>query len=177
MMSEEWKPIVGYEGLYEVSSLGQIRRLALARKRGKKFRTPRIVKPGLSRPGGYYAVQLYETGGSVRQQLIHRLVLYAFVGPPPDGYQGAHLNGNTTDNRVENLIWASPKENCSHRVIHGTALKGETAVSAKLTTEQVKQIRQLYVEGLSSMELGKRFGVTFSSICRIIRRETWKHVA
>ena len=79
----------------------------------------------LSRTHGYCCVTLL---GRPRYQ-VHRLVLAAFVGPCPVGYQCAHLNNVRDDNRVENLAWVTPKENISHKWLHGTMPAGDKSWS------------------------------------------------
>lgn len=103
---EEWRPIPGFVGLYEASSLGRIR-------------SPRrILKQRLNNKG-YPVVELSKDGRS-RESLVHRLVLKAFCGNPPTGGECRHLNGIPTDNQIENLAWGSHSQNSVDQVTHGT---------------------------------------------------------
>ena len=78
-----------------------------------------VLSPSIRR-GGYRVVNLYE-GGKVRSRPIHQLVLEAFVGPRPEGMTHTrHLNGISSDNRVENLAWGTPLRNALDRYDHGT---------------------------------------------------------
>lgn len=96
-MSEEiWKPVLGFEGKYEVSSRGRVRSL---------FGVPHLLKL-YKIPYGYMEARL--TGHHKR---VHRLVLEAFVGPCPKGYQCDHINAVRDDNRLENLRWVTGREN------------------------------------------------------------------
>ena len=104
-----WLPVVGFEGLYEVSSNGRVASL-LGRNR-------RILRAGDSR--GYRLVIL-RRGGMSHTRLVHRLVLEAFVGPRPEGMVARHLNGDPGDNRLENLAWGTQSENNYDKVRHGT---------------------------------------------------------
>lgn len=120
-MSEQWKPVVGYEGAYEVSDLGNIRSLPHAR-RGRNSsvrRFPARALRGWVNGNGYRAVTLVADGKD-HTALIHRLVLEAFVGPCPDGMEALHGNGNRTDARLSNLRWGTRPENRLDAVRHGT---------------------------------------------------------
>src|SRR5580765_579104 len=124
---EHWKPVLGYEGVYEVSNLGRVR--SLPRPRPQPGFTPgRVLKPlrGDSPKGpnrrrtNHHFVSLSMNGKIVRRS-IHRLVLEAFVGPCPKGQQGRHLNGNPSDNRwPQNIRWGTPLEDASDKYRHGT---------------------------------------------------------
>lgn len=126
--TEEWRPIVGYDGLYEVSSHGRVRSV------DRWVETPnrwggitRYHKPGRvlaqkrkkQRLHAYAVVNL-SSGGVVGTSAVHRLVLEAFVGPCPDGMETRHRDGNLFDNRLSNLKWGTPSENARDRVTHGT---------------------------------------------------------
>lgn len=106
---EEWRPVVGYEDYYDISSYGRIR-------------SKRPAKAGILRPvtfGGGKHIGLSKDGKR-RCKLIHVLVLEAFVGPKPDGKECAHFDGNNRNNRLGNLRWATPKENSDDKTRHGT---------------------------------------------------------
>ena len=173
-MSEEiWKDVIGYEGLYQVSSLGRVMRLA-----GGQGATPgRILKPGRVSKG-YLMVSLYRDGKRT-DRYIHRLVAKAFLGDAPPGCEVNHRNGNKTDNRVENLEWVTHAENLNHA--HDTLGKeiprGEAHGNARLIRQQVIEIRKLAATGeLSQRELGEMFGVSKRLIWAIVHRKAWQHV-
>jgi len=98
-MKETWKPIIGYEGLYQVSDLGKVRSL--------KFGKERILKPGMS--AGYLAVGLCNNGQKTRK--VHQLVAEAFIGPRPDGYETCHKDDVKTNNVLTNLYYGTKSEN------------------------------------------------------------------
>jgi len=101
---EEWRPIVGYEGLYEVSSLGRV-----CSMHGRKAQQRYIMKQKLTRYG-YCEVSLSKDGNK-RSILVHILVARAFIPNPENKDQIDHINAIRTDNRVENLRWATSHEN------------------------------------------------------------------
>ena len=120
-MNEEWRPVVGWEDLYEVSDQGRVRSSdrTVHCKNGRTRRYKgRLLKPQKS-GGGYLQVALCR-GDKPRRSYIHRLVLAAFAGPCPDGMETRHLNGNPADNRLANLQYGTRSENNLDRVKHGT---------------------------------------------------------
>lgn len=112
---EIWKPVSGYEGLYEVSNTGFVRRASASRRAP----SGRMVK---SRPnaGGYLRVCLYRAGAQ-KDHFVHHLVLEAFVGSRPEGMEGCHSpDRNPANNDATNLRWDTKSENQYDRVRHGT---------------------------------------------------------
>lgn len=123
MTIEEWRPVPGLEGRYDVSNMGRVRSLTSTVQcpgdgsRGPYSRTiPGRILAQHGTP--YLGVSLPRSlrGSSSR---THKLVLEAFVGPLPKGMVTRHLNGNHTDNRLENLAYGTPRENGLDTVRHG----------------------------------------------------------
>lgn len=116
-MTERWKPVVGYEGIYEVSSSGLVRSLprldSIGRRVGGRMLTI------LPHPSGHRQVKLSRDGRTVQGKL-HRVVLEAFAGPAPLGCEVLHIDGNPADNSIGNLRWGTRSENMLDRVRHGT---------------------------------------------------------
>jgi len=113
------------------------------------------------------------------QCTVHRLVAFAFLGPPPTSdHEINHIDGDRTNNRVTNLEWVTRQENAVHaHQILGKGI-GETHPLARLTQEDVGQIRRLYAAGHHSLtELAAAFGVDQVHISRIVRHEAWTHVS
>ena len=101
---EVWKDVVGYEGLYRISSHGTVCRLY---KNGKvNFMTPRILN-------GYWRVKLCN-GNTQKEYFLHRLIAQAFIPNPENKPEINHINGIKTDNRIENLEWVTRSENAIH---------------------------------------------------------------
>lgn len=163
-MPERWAVHPRFQN-HEISDEGRVRR----RTRGQGTWPGRILKP---RPrGGYLRVVLDD-----EQVDVHRLVLETFVESRPEGCETRHANGQTTDNRLTNLSWGTPKQNASDRDRHGTTPIGSRNGIAKLEEEQVVQIRLLHASGISQRALARRFGVQSSTMAYIVNRRTWKHV-
>ena len=112
---EGWAPVIGFEGLYEVSRDGRVRRVGQAartgRGRGGGARLGRVLRGGFS--GDYRSVQLWREGKQ-HSRLVHVLVAEAFIGPCPDGEEVNHKDGAKTNCAVENLEYLTHSENMRH---------------------------------------------------------------
>ncbi len=165
MTIEEWRPVVGYEGLYEVSDLGRIKSINnRLRKLG-----PKILKGSINH--GYRHVALCKNG-TVKTPGVHSLVLQAFVGPrdatKAEGCR--HLDGNPLNNVLSNLRWGNHAENYLDSLHHGTAGK------CLLTKDDVLRIREAKLFGATTNDLVQVWGVSKSAINRIISRNTWHYI-
>ena len=114
-MEEIWKPVVGYEGLYQVSSEGRVKSLERKVPKGYGERTvkERILKLRIGRDG-YLKIGLYGSTGKQKWFQVHRLVGEAFIQNPDEKPQINHINEIKTDNRACNLEWCTCKENINH---------------------------------------------------------------
>lgn len=123
---------------------------------------------------GYPAVSLYCNGKSVTRP-VHQLVCEAFHGPQPfPEAQVRHLDGDPTNNWMENLAWGTAAENWADRRRHGTDTCGERSGKAKLTWEQVREIRARYTSGgVTQTELAADYSVASSNLGPILTGETW----
>lgn len=167
MTREEWRPVIGFEGHYEVSNRGRVRGMRRKGCHGK----PLI---GCSVGTGYLAVWLSRCGKARPFQISH-LVAAAFIGPRPNGQDVAHNNGDKRDNRASNLRYATRSDNNRDKRNHGTTPRGSRTSSAQLNESQIPEVRAL--EGkLSSRETGARYGVGHAAILDIWRERTWTHV-
>ena len=164
----KWKRVPGWPN-YEVSDDGQVRSFA----RGK-LRIMRLYREG----SGYVRVGMSRgSTKSKRKVAVHRMVLLAFVGEPAKGQEVRHLDGVRHNNKLSNLCWGNKKENMSDQIRHGTRRAGERQHTAKLTKGDVVEIRRAYATGGTSYPiLGRKYGVSFSTIGRIVKREIWGHV-
>lgn len=115
-MTEQWRPIPGWAGLYEASDHGNVRSLDRLVK-GHLIKG-RVLRPG-SNPKGYRVYVLCRDGQRTAHT-GHTLVIAAWVGPRPEGMHVAHRNGDRADNRLANLRYCTPSENERDKRSHGT---------------------------------------------------------
>lgn len=171
---ERWLPVPGWEGFYEVSSLGRIR--SLPRRTVTGIRGGHLLKPTIN-PRGYYFVVLKRPGEHSTRQ-VHRLVLEAFAGSCPPGMEGRHGPNGKLDNRASELCWGTKSENYGlDRARDGTSNRGERCGSAKLTAEIVTECKRRYAAGESQATLAAEFGVAEPAVSRAINGITWSHIA
>lgn len=124
---------------------------------------------------GYKAVVLRaEAGGRQQRRTVHRLVALAFL-PNPDALTDvAHNDGNPSNNNVDNLRWASHRENQLDMRVHGTMQDGEKCCTAKLTIDQVAEIRHLAQKRGMGIKLAKQYGMSKAQISRIKNGRRWQ---
>lgn len=175
-MIEEWKPVKGYEGLYEVSDLGRIRSLdrllewvdSLGRATSQ-IRLGRVLRQQFNKSKGYMTLTLYRDGAR-KLRYVHQLVAEAFVGGYADGLQVNHIDGDKTNNLAANLEWVTPSENAQH----SRDVLGHVGHSRKLTAGQVREIR---ASSETCRSLAERFGVHPMTVSDVRRRKLYKEVA
>lgn len=168
--NEIWLDIKGYEGIYKISNLGNVYSL----KRNK------LLLPKMDRYG-YVSVKLYKNGNHQKYN-IHRLVAISFIPNPFNKETVNHINGIKNDNRMDNLEWATYKENTQHAIRTGLFLKEKTnskrqSHPVKLTKENVKEIRDLYNKGkhgFGYVSLAKKYNVSRSLIREIVKNKIWQ---
>lgn len=162
-MLEVWKPVMGYEGLYLVSSQGRVKSL------------PRMATPGKVLKynvelSGRKSVMLSKHG-QTKRIYVARLVAEAFCGVPT-GPQVRHWDGDCTNDRPDNLRWGTDQDNKNDTARHGSR-KGEKHALSKLTEEQVLEIRKRAEAGENQTKLGAEFGVCQEAVSDIKRRKNW----
>ena len=174
-VTEVWRPIVGWEEVYDVSSWGRVRR----RKAAPGTSAGLVLNPVIGNRG-YRVTTLYDRARR-ETRTVHSLVAAAFLGPRPCMAEVNHVDHDRTNNRVNNLEYVSRQQNHDHAKragrLKGGGAKGERSHRAKLTSEDVVWIRQAYPTGQFTMQhVATRLGITKQAVCRIIHRQTWKHL-
>lgn len=163
-MSEVWKPVVGYEGLYAVSNLGRVRSF-----HGKG----RILKlqPSTHRPPRMQ-VELYSDNTGT-WKLVHRLVLEAFEGPSPFGMEGCHKDGDPSNNKLTNLMWGTHRANIADKVVHGTMAAAERHGMSKITRGCVDRMLDMRRTGCKVDAIARWFGLGRPQTGEILRGNAW----
>lgn len=162
---EEWRPVVGFEQYYEVSSYARVRsKDRVISIRGKK---PYLLKGILMRlpisSKGYYRVSL-EVGNVKRKFNVHRLLMTAFVPNPQNLPYINHIDGNKLNNSLDNLEWCSPSYNAKHAFAHGLrkGFPGTTNPMAVLSDDRIIEIMQFiksHKHRMSYIKIGELCGV------------------
>jgi len=160
---EIWKPVVGYERRYDVSNLGRVRSLRYPGSACRLRKLPLIMllRPH-SRNRAILIVSLTRDGKRPKKS-IASLMLEAFVGPCPAAHVATRI-GSKEDNRLDNFHWAT----------HGEA--STTKRGKPLTEADVREIRALAERGILQSQIARQFGLSPSTVDRIVRRERWKHI-
>lgn len=169
--NEIWKDVVGFEGIYLVSNLGRIQSLARDRILENK-----ILKQYINFSG--YVIIKLQNNGKIFSRKVHRLVAIAFK-PNPNNYSEInYISGVKTENHVENLEWCDHHHNMKHAVKMGLhrCIQGEDIHLAKLTEEQVLEIREKRKSGVSLNQLALEYKVSKTTTSKICLRQTWKHI-
>jgi transcriptional regulator with XRE-family HTH domain len=176
MQEEIWKAVVGYEGFYEVSTLGNIRSLDRIGENGRRWKG-RVMKPQVVR--GYLHVAL-NRNGHTKQCLLHRLIVEAFIGSIPEGYQVNHRDCNKVNNRVSNLEIVTASQNMRHAhdngLVRPSSARGEAISISVLTEADVIRIFEMSASGMSQKEIADMLGVAKNTIQCVLSRFTWSHV-
>lgn len=164
MIPQVWEPIKGYEN-YSVSNYGEVKN-----SRGRLLKSYRDGK-------GYMSVALCRNG-IPKTSTVHRLVAIAFIPNPENKPTVNHINGIKTDNRAENLEWASQSENNKHAYDTGLSVAkrnvGEQNGRAKLTNSNVFEIKELLKDKeLKQKEIAIRYGVHPTRIGAIKNGKAW----
>lgn len=182
---EEWLPVNGYEGFYEVSNLGQVRNV----KERRHTSIGRVLKP-LPTTNGYFRVCLNKDGER-RYISVHRIVATTFLGVPDSELQVNHIDGVKSNNRIDNLEWVTSKQNHHHASMMGLKAFGDRNPSrlypekrkrgpdnhkTKLTEDKVIELRRLSSEGWGCARLGRYFGITKQAARAVALRRNWKHI-
>jgi hypothetical protein len=169
MIEELWKPVVGYEGYYEISNLGNVRsvdRIINGGRWGFMNLVGVPIKPKY-RKDNHVSVKLHKDGKRTTHHLAS-LLLEAFVCPRPEGMQACHNDGNGHNKDLSNLCWDTAKGNALDRIKHGTQQRGETHPSTKLKEGEVALIKKLLKNKVNIILISKMFNISRGAIYSIL---------
>jgi len=172
-MKEEWKDIPGLGGIYQASTMGQIR--AIDRKVYNYIKPGRILKPQLNTTG-YYIVNVVANGIREKHAYIHRLVASTFIPNPQNYAQVNHKDSNKLNNNIDNLECVSPQQNIQHFRQSKLAIKYDKKKERTLLNKSLNYILRhreavivLYAEGFNIEEVSKKLGLGRDRVTDILR--------
>lgn len=162
---EKWKPVKGYEELYEVSSMGRVRSLDRYDSLGR-LHVGRILRPKKNK-NGYLECNLFD-GGSGRTFRVHKLVAVAFIPNPDKHPQVNHIDEDKTNNVVENLEWCSAKYNTNYGSARKRNLDGQKCIKVEQFTKDGTKVAEYY----SMKEAGRCTGIHDACISKVVSGKT-----
>lgn len=176
-ITEEWKDIVGYEGLYQVSNYGNVK--CVGRGNARMI----VQRVGTKKNGAYMLLNL-NNDGVYKTKKAHRLVAEAFIPNPDNKPTVNHKDGNKQNNKVSNLEWATWSENnfrafkIGLRVpnVDNVKIRGSKNVWAKISEKDVLKIRELHRCGMRQVDIAKLYPVNSRNINNIVTKRSWRHV-
>lgn len=173
---ERWRDVPNYEGYYRVSDLGRVKsvtRIVRHNCGGPKRVKGQMKKIRVVDAGGHLGLFLYKNGKR-KHFFVHTLVLIAFVGPCPKNMECRHLDGDPTNNRLDNIKWDTPKNNQQDRFIHGTHMVGGKNKNACFTNEEAEKIRDMWKSRqFTKQEIADIHNVSRYTIYRIINQDSY----
>ena len=173
-MIENWIPVKGYEGFYEVSDHGRVKSLSRyvrCHTDSKRLHKGKILE-NIIPPDRYYKALLCRNG-ETKQVYIHTLVCEAFIGPRPKNSHCMHLDGDKKNNHISNLRYGSPSCNAAFMIDDGTVSRGVKRYNAKLDEVKVREIRKLAKKGISHRLIAEQYGIGRRTACAIALKQNW----
>jgi hypothetical protein len=168
---EIWKDIAGYEGLYQVSNMGQVKTMSRLHREDRPYvKKERVMKPPVNSVG-YPQVALYKNKKGVIYS-VHKLVATAFIKRLPEHQVVNHKDGNKQNNLVSNLEWCTYGQNQKHAIRTGLIRlrKGKERIDASLSDIQRLEIYNLYLAGGRRVEIAQKYGVVRQTVSNIINK-------
>lgn len=172
-MKEEWRAVFGYEGIYEVSNMGKVRSLDRIDISGRKRNGTILQAVKVGHASRKYLAVSLSKDGVAKKTKIHRLVAEAFIPNPENKPEVNHLSEDKTDNRVENLCWATSKENMNHGTRTERAAKTAQATAERKRAKPVLQIDSggiIVKEYPSLREASRQTGIDRPQINKCIKK-------
>lgn len=168
---EVWKTIIGYEGIYEISSHGRLKTHNWRATKRTMIVTPKITNEG------YLKYQLQKEC-VITYILAHRLVAIYFISNNIQ-LEVNHINGIKADNNVANLEWCTRKENMVHASknnLYKNCPKGEDHKKSILTNEIIKRIKYGDLKNKRVYEIANIIGCSWNAVDRVVKLITWLHI-
>lgn len=177
-MEEIWKDIQNYEGLYQISNKGRIKRLSgkCLGKAGTYRSVSESILTNFPNKSRYNYLYVNLNNNGIKQFRVHRLVAIHFIDNPNNLEQVNHIDGNKSNNTVENLEWCTNQENMDHSKknnLHKSRFR-TNAPNVKLTEEQVKKIKNRLNNKEYGRNIAKDFNISEGMVSLIKHNKNWK---
>lgn len=176
-MKEIWKAVTGYNGIYSVSNLGNVKRIGKGSD-NRSIQPKELTKIPSGWQSKYLSVCLTYNNKS-KKAYIHRLVCQSFLGDPPnDSYQVNHIDGDKHNNNLNNLEWVTPKENQQHRyTILKQTQKGENNPANKYSKNEISRVIELYkTKQYTQREIARITNIDYRYVNSIVNKKVWKEI-
>lgn len=174
IVHEEWRPVVGFEGKFEVSSLGRVKALAhsVSHWCGRQIAKPERVIKQSKHSGGYSVVSLRDS----KKHFVHRLVMQAFAGDAPREMGDVnHIDGDKQNNRLDNLEYCDRKHNVRHAIATGLQDNGgESNGMNKYPTESILEAFVMVQAGATQAGAARATGVHPETVRMVVAGKRWK---
>lgn len=182
-IKEVWKDIAGYEDRYEVSNFGRVKSLPNQRRKTEIIlkQRPLSRKTKGGKVSAMY-VRLTDTcdAGKWRQKFryVHHLVANEFIGKRPERLEVRHIDGDATNNKVDNLEYGTHMENMNDKRLHGTHNIGEQNPSAVLSETQVMEIKRRLIGRKRGdvAKLSRELGINYRTVMGVVNGSNWGHL-
>lgn len=173
--ADKWLVVQETDGLYEVSSSGQVRSYLGVGRYAKRTTEPRPLKPSLNKHRGYLYVSVNKP--LRKNWALHRLVAEHHLPRVKGKEHVNHINGNKLDNTVENLEWCTHEENIRHAIETGLIPKYDwrSLTKNKLNPKKAAEIKKLKGQ-LTYRKIAEKYGVKYSTIAHVMTNRRWKDV-
>jgi DNA-binding transcriptional regulator YiaG len=168
---EVWKDIAGYEGLYQISNMGNVRTLPRLHRLDRPYmKQERLLNPPTN-SSGYKQATLYKDKKGIIHS-VHRLVATAFLRREPHHEVINHKDGNKQNNYVDNLEWCTYGHNQAHAIRTGLIRihRGENHYASKLTNAQRKEIIKLRSNGMKQRVIAEMYGIGQQTVSELIAK-------
>ena len=181
-VKEEWKDIKGFEGRYRISNRGEIVRYSVVDEYEDRIinRKEKIIKPSINNQG-YLKVGLNKDG-KYYNRYIHRLIAETFIENPLEKPCVNHIDGNKLNNNLDNLEWATQKENTIHAHNNGLAEVTEynkwkvSKINRMFTSSDILDIKNMYNEGKTQKEIAEIYKCYDSTISQILKNKRYSRI-
>ena len=181
---EEWREINGYNGLYLISNLGRVKAISIRKLRGRFYHTqPEKILKQNNKKSGYLHLML-SMNDHRKEYSLHRLVATTFIDNPENKPTVNHIDANKKNNCAINLEWNTVKENTNHAFSNGLIpiCKGESHYNAKLSADNVLEIRRMYSseplpypKGFQRI-IAEKFNINSKLVWKVVHRKKWKSI-